>query len=268
MKLFFGKISAFIFLLLLTIVIIEIILKNPISDPLLEYQNNKIEKETIINTVFFGDSSCGNSIDVRDMDPNTYNLSLTGDYNLSNTLRILERTYEKHPELEKVYIMHSFDVFSRMDSGILNININSLNYFERVYYKIQALKYVLTIRPFVTLKIDLANDFLKQNKKHILNEKSLILDNQISFDNKNSLIGIKNFCNKNDLKYLFLFGPSIKVIKNENYNSIINFFRTNKINFIEDYFELNEINIGDGIDHVAPDFKDESTKFYKALIGI
>ena len=267
MSYFIKKIVIFILTLVISISVIDLIIVDPISDPLLEYQLNKIDKNEIIKSVFIGDSSCGNSIDVSYFDTPTQNLSLTGDYNISNTYRMLKRVHISHPELENVIIMQSFDVFPRNDSDMLNIDLNSLNYVERVHSKLQGLKYMFTVRPFVSFEIDYDNDFLKQNDKRILKSEKLVLQKDISIENKKSILDIKSYCTDNNLKYTFLFGPSIEVVKNEQFNSIISFFKKNKINFINDYFELNEINIGDGFDHVSSDFKKNSTKFYKDLIN-
>jgi hypothetical protein len=266
MSYFIKKIIIFILTLVISISLIDLIIDDPISDPLLEYQLNKIDKNEIIKSVFIGDSSCGNSIDVSYFGTPVQNLSLTGDYNISNTYRMLKRAHISHPELESVFIMQSFDVFSRNDSDMLNIDLNSLNYVTKVYSKLKGLKYMFTVRPFVSFKIDYDNDFLKQNDKRILKSENLVLEKDISTYNVKSILKIKNYCIKNNLNYTFLFGPSIHIIKNEQYYSIISFLKENKINFINNYFELNEINIGDGIDHVSPDFKKNSTKFYKDLI--
>lgn len=268
MSYFIKKIVIFILTLVISISLIDLIIDDPISDPLLEYQLNKIDKNEIIKSVFIGDSSCGNSIDVSYFDTPVQNLSLTGDYNISNTYRMLKRAHISHPELENVFIMQTFDVFPRNDSDMLNIDLNSLNYAERIYSKLQGLKYMFTVRPFVSFEIDLINDFLKQGVKHTLSDENLVLVKNISTENMKSIIKIKNYCINNNLKYTFLFGPSIHVVKNEQYYSIISFLKKNKINFIKNYFELNEINIGDGIDHVSPDFKKNSTKFYKGLINV
>ena len=267
MSYFIKKIVIFILTLVISISVIDLIIVDPISDPLLEYQLNKIDKNEIIKSVFIGDSSCGNSIDVSYFDTTVENLSLTGDYNISNTYRILKRVHISHPELENVIIMQTFDVFPRNDSDMLNIDLNSLNYAERVYSKLQGLKYMFTVRPFVSFEIDYDNDFLKQNDKRILKSEKLVLQKDISIENKKSILDIKSYCTDNNLNYTFMFGPSINVTKNEKYYSIINFLKINKINFIEEYFELNNLNIGDGFDHVSPIFKMNSTFFYKDRIN-
>ena len=149
---------------------------------------------------------------------------------------------------------------------MLNIDLNSLNYIERVYSKLQGLKYMFTVRPFVSFEIDYDNDFLKQNDKRILKNEKLVIEKDISTENRKSILDIKSYCINNNLKYTFMFGPSINLIFNKKYYSLLNFLKINKVNFIEEYFKLNNLNIGDGFDHVSPSFKMNSTIFYKDRI--
>ena len=160
--------------------------------------------------------------------------------------------------------MQTFDVFQREDEQILNIDSEKLSFFKRVLVKIKSLKYFLTIRPFTNFEI--FNDHLKQSDKYHYKGEKLILDKGISSFNKKSILMIKDFCEKRKINYTFLFGPSIPIEKNKFYYEIVDFFKVNEINFIEDFYELNNKNIGDGIDHVSYNFKSESTLFYKKLI--
>lgn len=254
----------FLITMLIFIFMFDLILNDPISDPLLKYQLDKINNSTQIKNIFVGDSSCGNSIDSKIFEEGTYNLSLTGDYNIINTYRMIQRAFKKNGKIKNVYVMQTFDVFQREDEQILNIDSKELSFFKRVIMKIKSLKYFLTIRPFTNFEI--FNDHLKQGDKYYYKGEKLILDRGISSFNKKSILLIKDFCEKRKINYTFLFGPSIPIEKNKFYNEIIDFFKVNEINLIEDFYELDNENIGDGIDHVSYNFKSDSTLFYKKLI--
>ena len=73
----------FLITTLLVVLMFDLIVNDPISDPLLRYQINKINNSNQIKNIFVGDSSCGNSIDSKLFEVGTYNLSLTGDYNIN-----------------------------------------------------------------------------------------------------------------------------------------------------------------------------------------
>ena len=67
-----SLISPLIFLI--STVLIFVVPKNYYSD-LEYYQNEKIKLIDNNSTIFFGDSSCGNGVDVKLFGENTYNLS-------------------------------------------------------------------------------------------------------------------------------------------------------------------------------------------------
>ena len=263
----FKILKDFLNLLITTLIVVimfDLIVNDPISDPLLKYQSDKINNSKQIKNIFVGDSSCGNSIDSKLFEEGTYNLSLTGDYNIINTYRIIQRAFKKNDKIKNVYVMQTFDVFQREDEQIFNIDSEELSFYKRILTKIKSLKYFLTIRPFTNFEI--FNDHLKQSAKYNYKGEKLILAKGISSFNKKSILMIKDFCEKRKINYTFLFGPSIPIEKNKFYYEIVDFFKINEINLIEDFYELHKENIGDGKDHVSYDFKSESTLFYKKLI--
>ena len=97
---------------------------------------------------------------------------------------------------------------------------------------------------------------------------SKALKSSVSSNNKKCILELKSYADKNNIEYVFLIGPSTSIVKNNFYFDLISFFNKNQINFVEENYVLNNENIGDGNDHVSPQFKDSSTKFYKKLIQI
>lgn len=250
---------------MLSTFLIDMIIKDPMGNVLLDYQISKIKNIEKINTAFIGDSSLGNSINSKKFGENTYNFALTGDYNLINSYRMIEKILKFHPELNEVYIMQTLNVFSRDNLDVLNINLDKENILSRIIIKVKSLKYFLTVKPFDKSVINYDSDYMNQTDKIELMVTEISLKKDISNDNKSSILNIKKFCEENNIKYTFLFGPNLPVIKNKYYYDLLRFFKENSINFKKEYYEINKYNVGDATDHVSLDYKNESTEFYKHL---
>jgi len=257
-------------LLISLISLFKIIVGNNYSnDFILDYQINKINTQNQIETAFYGDSSCGNAIDSKLYGVNTINLSLVGDYIVCGSLELLKITKDKHPELNNIVIMHTLDGFNRQTFLYQKIT-NKVSFYDTIVDDLFVFCTKLITLNFKSLfinrnSIDVKNDYLKQNEKtSTLIPK--VLKSSISLNNKKCILELKSFANKNNIEYVFLIGPSTKIVKNKFYVELITFFNKNQINFIEKNYLLNNENIGDGNDHVSPQFKSKSTAFYKELI--
>ena len=73
----------FLITTLLVVLMFDLIVNDPITS-FIKISTNKINNSNQIKNIFVGDSSCGNSIDSKLFEVGTYNLSLTGDYNIIN----------------------------------------------------------------------------------------------------------------------------------------------------------------------------------------
>jgi hypothetical protein len=87
--------------------------------PLLAYQLEKLDRSAGFDTVFVGDSSLGNAIDVGTFDRLTgrrsVNLALTGLFGYAGSYNMLRRAVETEPGLRTVVIIQAADMMSRAD---------------------------------------------------------------------------------------------------------------------------------------------------------
>jgi hypothetical protein len=240
------------------------------SDIILKYQLKKIDNSYYSFRVgYFGDSSCGNGVAISHTDKNNVNLSLVGAFNFQGTFEMIKRAKKKHSRLDTVYIIHSLDVFPRKSN--LSKKFTRQYSFKDVFKRrnnifIQKLK---RLEPSKIFKQEnfIENDFLNQISKYENPQDYFEIKNNISSINKFYIKKIVNFCQDNDIEYLFMLGPSIIIKENIFYENIIHFFIQNNFNFNSEYYILDHRNIGDTHDHVGKLFKRESTEFYRNIIS-
>lgn len=267
---FFKKLFFFLLTLLSFLVLFKIVVGDDYSnDVILDYQKEKIKSHKNLDTAFFGDSSCGNAIDAKLYGYKSLNLSLVGDYIVCGSLEMVKMTKKRHPTLKKVILMHTLDGFNRdkyifkqinQEKAFFDILIDDLFVFSTKIITLNISSLFIN-----TNSIDNNFDYLSQKKKtDVIIPK--VLKSSISEINKKCILDLKEYSKKNKIDYLFLIGPSTKIKKNKFYYQLMTFFKQNEINFVEQNFLLNEKNIGDGNDHVANDYKHESTLFYKNII--
>ncbi|MFM9969317.1 MAG: hypothetical protein ACKVQK_13075 [Burkholderiales bacterium] len=83
---------------------------------LLQYQREKIDATTRVDTAFFGDSTLGNAIDSRTWnasgDKPTLNLALAGTFGYAGSLNLSRRLLEHAMPRRNVY-MHALDMMTR-----------------------------------------------------------------------------------------------------------------------------------------------------------
>lgn len=86
---------------------------------LLKYQLDKIEESAAVDTIFVGDSTLGNSLDSRTFDALTgrrsLNLALTGLYGYEGSLNLMRRAVERHP-VKLVVVVQTLDMMQRQVS--------------------------------------------------------------------------------------------------------------------------------------------------------
>ena len=236
--------------------------------PVTTYQLNKIEEEPSIKTAFFGDSSCGHGIDANLVGEATMNLSLTGSFITRGDLDLLRFTHTRHPELENVYFMHTIDGYSRELDGRFMVFKEDINFKSRVPLYYQQFKdevKQLLGRPVAKQIIVPEMDFLKQGHKRYESQSEYTFS-RLSEANEQYILEIAEFCRKHQLNYKFLIGPNVGIKESPSFEKLKAFFNDNKIPFSEHYFKLDTSSVGDFRDHVRPESKAESTKFYKEIL--
>jgi len=264
MKSFFSKLLSFLFLFLITLIGFKLVIPHNYSDDvILNYQKKKILINKKVTAAFFGDSSCGNAIDSKVFGDSVSNFSLVGDYAYRGSFEMIKLVKKNHPELKTVYIMHTLDVLNRETNMYKLIN-SEPDVFEILTKEMYVFLTRILNRSFDGLfknKIVIENDYLKQNAQtNIIIPK--ILKSPISPSNRESIKEMVKYFNEQKMEYVFLIGPSTDILKNQIYDDAISFFEVNHFKLVKENYHLSIKNIGDGNDHVSPDFKKESSRFY------
>ncbi len=280
MKKFIKKLIIFflIFNILLSPIYFFIDDRNGLShyDLILKYQINKIFDTKYFSIGFFGDSSCGYAIDVNLLNEKSLNLSLTAPHTLCGTLEMIKLSKSLHPELDTVIIMQSLNAFyleTDKCTDVINYqNLSSKNYFKILIGSLinlsHKVKNVLKGKSIIPTKFDdyFENDYVRQGNKTEREITEIAMPHRLNNYNKSYIMEIVDFCTENNLKYLFLIGPSVRHSPNKYNLELLEFFEENEINFEKKYYILKNYNIGDTAYHVHPKYKSESTIFYKNLI--
>ncbi len=84
---------------------------------LVRYQRAKLSQLHRVDTVFIGDSTLGNAIEVSEFDrltgSHSVKLALTGLYGYAGTLHFAERVFDRAPHIKRMVIMQSPDMMLR-----------------------------------------------------------------------------------------------------------------------------------------------------------
>ena len=120
-----------------------------------------------VKVAFFGDSSCGNGIDSKEFGDSVFNFSLVGQYTYRGSLEMIKFCKRNHPELKRVYIMHTLDVLNR-ETNLYKLINNEPDKFEIITKEMYVFLTRILNLSFEGLfknKIVIENDYLKQNAK-------------------------------------------------------------------------------------------------------
>lgn len=251
-----------------------------VTNELINYQREKIDRISSLDIVLLGDSSLGNSLDAAILSENTglriENFALNGYLGYEGNYFLLKRIHERHPNIKKVLLMQAVGVSTRNFSimGILE-NINSFDEFVDLDFKykyklIRGLPSYLNsikLNQLIIRESYIHNDYIKQKNnleiellKKSYNAKN-IDDDKIYFLSK-----IRKYCKENNIDLVYMDGPIYSEIK-INSTSYFQRFKTKLDSLNIEYFNYDNIlnleDLGDSEDHVSPELKKYFTfKFF------
>ena len=261
------------------------------------YQIQKLNKNDFksIDTIFVGDSSCGNAISSKFFDSisnlKSKNLALSRSFGLLGSVGMIKKSLEKNPEIKNIIIIHTLDIW---DDGYSKESILELFSFKEIkkyldiktvfsyYFNLKEItwhaKFIMNKFTNKKLKyIDIKNDYIKQENKKYSNKKIKVdgrqnLNNiKISKWKFKELSLLQELCQDKKLNCLFLNGPIHKeVIQNSkifvNYmnNQLSNQF--SKIKYFQNVSTYEGTKMGDTYDHIDNRFKNEVTYDYYNII--
>lgn len=257
------------------------------NDLIRKYQQQKIIFNDKIDTIFIGDSSCGNAIDHRLVDTKLHiyslNLALTGSFGIEGNLNILKSSIKKFSQLKNVILIQTLDIWSRDYSyiGVFDTldNVSSLDenlYKKYIIYKINPkelwwhIKYYLFSFPtYINKKYDYLqqkDDKFSNKKLFIRKENSLPLPFTHNYKQK-AFQEYNNICKKHHLNCFFFHGPIHQQIYKQSPKAIykIQQFIKNSSPYIHSsnkIFSYPSFMIGDEYDHIDPKYKQRTTLDY------
>jgi len=254
------------------------------------YQVKKLNAQSEINTIFIGDSSLGNAINVNLFNKKSglksINLALTGLYGYSGSYNMIKRSTNKY-SIKNIILVYSLDMMTRSvayDGYLYSMN-NFLDFIElnnneklsllktsiNILFSFKNMQRVIWSYLFnKNRRYAIENDYIKQGlpieiKNNLLDPLRLTINHEkIIFFEK-----IINICNQKHINLFYLHGPHINNIDQQSIIDIKNlnkFLQSTGIHLIEDVPLLSYEQIGDQIDHVLPSCKDTITIYYYNLL--
>lgn len=296
-KTFAVSITLFAFTLPLIAFILHFVpYVNTENDFILNYQLQKLErtKQEPVRTVIVGDSSAGNAVDATRFtalsgEP-TLNLALTAGYGITGSLNMLKRAAALHPELRRVLIIQSPDMWHRpLDlSGYFKTRTGPLSAFKPVVPDLysQYLAYLFNIKQinwFVkyltaprTYAIDTAHDYTRQHEEHysmgaLKLKKRHPLPATIPPEKAKALSMLDTYCHTRHLQCLYLHGPMYRDVLKQSSDALRNInallrSTLHHVRFVPAFYAADPSELGDKIDHIDPKWKEKSTeKIFEAI---
>ena len=271
------------------------------NELIFSYQYDRIKSSKNIELLIVGDSSAGNAINENSMEQisgkKTLNVSLTGVYGIMGSLQMIKQAKKYNPHLKKILIIQSTDIWRRAFSPesyfATSRKLQSLSllsaYFKKemfsdfLMYKfgfhnyIRLMKYKFQLSPIYSSKIDLHTGYLLQrDNKYSENKMKIVPDYEriihfIHPDKIKALEELNTYCKQEILDCLYAHGPLLSgslSADDHTYLQLLDNLIISKshIQFIETNYIYEKTFIGDHVDHITPEYQNESTlDYYKKV---
>lgn len=285
----------FIVILILSVacLINNLDLTNNENDVIRKYQSSKMVKNLNIDTIFLGDSSCGNSINANHFNQlsnkSSMNLCLTGSFGMEGNINNLKNSLEAFPNLQNVVLIHSMNMWTQNFSymGFFD-TLKDTSLFEKystilkestfkkfIMYKFNPREISWFVKSFTNRvnHIDTNYDYLAQSTiKYSNNTKkmssSTTLQSKVPTVKKLDVFNLySQLCVKEKLNCAYLHGPIHTTVAQNSLEQIqtINSKLTTSNQAIKvstKVFAYPNKMMGDSSDHIDTNFKDSVTKDY------
>ena len=259
---------------------------------LFDYQVRKIDQADHIDIIFVGDSSLGNAIDAdlfgRLAGVQTLNLALSGTYGLGASYNMIRRSFERHhPSL--VVVMQSLKTMKRPEAAAGYFfttdhpQWTDLSPVElaKVYLSFRAASETVSeIRRngLTRMATAMVGDYVPQQLRaadrlapmaEVAEEP--LLPGMISREQLRFLDRIGAFCKSQGVPCLYASGPIFDgyCVQSAAYQAALaDAVRVAGLTMVEGTpLCMPSDQVGDAVDHVKPEFKDEYTRRYFAAIA-
>jgi len=252
------------------------------------YQTKKLNNNSIIDTIFIGDSSLGNAINSDFFNSKSglksVNLALTGLYGYSGSYNMLKKAYRNY-SIKNVILVHTLDMMTRpisYDGYLYSMDCFSdfteLKFNKKIILIDKSINNLMTFNNIKRLIIHsifminmytIENDYIKQGKAIEKNIKISPLRLKVNPDKILFLKKIVDYCKQHNLNLIYIHGPHLDNIDEQSIADIgviNNAIKSTGIDLIETIPMVSRKEIGNQFDHIHPSHKLKMTMFYYNLI--
>lgn len=255
-----------------------------------QYQFEKLEDVTSVETIIVGDSSAGHAVNAELfsdlLESNTVNLALTASFGFAGDYNMIRQVVERAPSLKNVIIVHSFTIWDRPFSaeGYRNtLGSLSTDHVASFINRGQSFNFVqsqvsknLFISRIPTGNVIFENDFFKQKARRFSRgtyfiPKDAMISNAIHPEKIAMFRELDRLCGEHELNCIYLHGPILEYLAIQSLLEIISINNTissaaEHIRFVDLIFTYPDEKMGEATDHIDPAYKDESTRNYASVI--
>lgn len=239
---------------------------------LLNFQVTKLKKSKgkHFNRLYIGDSSGGNALSTQN-DSNALNLCLSGSFGFEGQIEFID-IIDNYITYDTVIVMNTIDMCTRPynEDAIWITNLHSTSPYKFIRGLIVSHKFCSDL-----LQFSIENLNSKVNFHFIDYPISYIKTNEIKNNKFNKKFYIKKLqvlrelnikLDQKHIPYFILFGPSLPY-DSVYFESLKSQLKINNISHcFNDPFLLDEITKGSTEDHIHPNYRDLSTKYYLDII--
>jgi hypothetical protein len=238
---------------------------------ILNFQLAKLvqHKKKHFQTIFIGDSSCGNAI--KTDNNNSINLSLTGSYGFEGTSAFLD-VIDQYITYDTIVVIHTIDISTRdvSDDAIWLPYIHSSDILKKCIAVRQALPFFQKIvRHAIEKRFYISGPFNTSDDYLLTSGKTKQTENKFEAKiNPKKIAELKKLDEKLAAKkkpYFLFYGPTLPY--DTNYLAALN--KTLKENKIRHSFNrpfvLDAVTVGNTEDHVDHNYVHLSTEYYSNM---
>jgi predicted metallopeptidase len=253
------------------------------------YQIAKLQNDlSSIDLIFIGDSSLGNALNVNLFNSlsrfKALNLSLTGSYGFAGNYNLLKKVIKKNSHIKKIIIVQTIDMMAREISYLGYLyTIEFISDFTELSFKDKKKLIETCMNSFFSIdhlsryishhsKMDqtkIEKDYIKQNSPITVDTHQTPLRIRINKEKSKFLKKIVHLCHQHHIRLIYMHGPYLDILDKQSMKDIalINkHIQETGIDLIPGIPFMSKQKIGDKIDHVHPDYKNEMTlRIYQML---
>ena len=261
------------------------------NDLVRQYQIHKLTNIPDIQLLVVGDSSAGNAIDAALLSSLTgvhaENVALTGSFGIEGSTNMIRQALHAGQPVRYVLVVETLDIWHRSypEQGIIDTSRGLPDDPEFSFSRATLWKYLFNPKqiqwavnfylhepiPFV-----ISNDYRKQNADTYASGVRIVtnagLPTEIDSTKQKAITDLGRLCLRERLICVYAHGPLHENVALQSQATLaaVNALlaRVPGLAAVPDLPTFPNQKIGDSIDHVAPAFKQESTRIYAQMLAL